>query len=165
MIETLTRLNDWIARGLKPVVVAAALVMLAALSAQVLMRYAFNIALSWSEELSLALFTWSVFLASALGVKEGFHVRLTLLLDRFPDGRRAWPERLIHIGTMAFGAYLAYGGFDYVAETRGMTSAAIAFPVELLYSAAPACGGLIVLFALEHALKGTVPQPSRETSV
>lgn len=164
-MKTLTQLNDWLARALKAVVISMMIVMLITLSAQVLMRYAFNIALSWSEELSLALFSWSVLLASALGVKEGFHVRLTILIDRVPPRLRYIPERLIYLATMVFGGYLMYGGFEYFSETRGMKSAAIAFPMELLYSAAPVCGLLIALFAMEHAIKGTTPHAERGISV
>lgn len=164
-MKTLTRLNGWLAQALKAVVISMMIVMLVTLSAQVLMRYAFNIALSWSEELSLALFSWSVLLSSALGVKEGFHVRLTILLDRVSPRLRPIPERAIHLATMVFGGYLAYGGLEYLRETRGMKSAAIAFPVELLYAAIPVCGLLIALFALEHAIKGTMPHAEGDASV
>ena len=44
-------------------------VMLGVLTAQIFLRYLFNIALSWSEELALALTTWTVLLMAALGVK------------------------------------------------------------------------------------------------
>jgi TRAP-type C4-dicarboxylate transport system permease small subunit len=164
-MKTLVRLNDWICSTLKVTVIALVACMLLALSAQVLMRYVFNIALSWTEELSLTLFTWSVLLAAALGVRDGAHVRLTLLLDRFPRRWRHWPERLIHAATLAFGAYLAYGGWDYFMGTRGMKSAAIAYPIELLYAVAPVFGVLIALFALEHALRGTVPDQEGELDV
>jgi len=156
-MNALTRLNDVIANVLKWLVIAMVILMLVALSMQVAMRYVFNVALSWSEELSLALFTWSVLLAAALGVRNSAHVRLTLLLDRLPARGRRLLERLIHVATIAFGVYLAWGGLDYFMGTRGMKSAAIAFPMELLYAAAPLFGALIALFALEHALKGSVP--------
>lgn len=164
-MKTLTQLNDWLVLAIKALVIAMIIVMLCVLSGQVLMRYAFNIALSWSEELSLALFSWSVLLTSALGIREGFHVRLTILLDRFPARLRSMAERLIHLATVGFGLYLAYGGFDYLSETRGMKSAAIAFPIEWLYSAGCVTGVLIALFAFEHFLKGTVPQPEGEINV
>lgn len=164
-MKTFTQLNDWLARALKVIVTSMMIVMLVTLSIQVLMRYAFNIALSWSEELSLALFSWSVLLASALGIKEGFHVRLTILLDNVPPRLRPYHEQLIHLATMVFGGYLSYGGFEYFSATRGMTSAAIAFPIELLYSAAPVCGLLIALFSLEHAIKGTTSKAEGDASV
>jgi TRAP-type C4-dicarboxylate transport system permease small subunit len=164
-MKFLIRLNDRLTLVIKVLIIGMMITMLVTLSAQVLMRYAFNVALSWSEELSLALFSWSVLLASALGIREGFHVRLTILLDQVPIRFRSITERLIHLVTMVFGCYLMYGGYNYVSETRGMKSAAIAFPVELLYSAAPVCGLLIVLFAIEHAINGTLPQSGVDVNV
>lgn len=164
-MNALVRLNDGIAGAIKLLVIVMVAVMLVTLSMQVTMRYAFNIALSWSEELALALFTWSVLLAAALGVRDSVHVRLTVLSDRLPARWRNGLERIIHIATAAFGIYLAWGGVDYFMGTRGMKSAAFAFPMELLYASAPLFGALVTLFALEHAIKGTAPAQEGDADV
>ena len=67
-MRALVRFNDLAASVIKVLVVVMVLLMLAALSGQILLRYAFNMALSWSEELALALMTWTVLLLAALGV-------------------------------------------------------------------------------------------------
>ena len=61
--------------------------MLLAIAYQVLMRYVFGDTPSWSEELAVLLFCWTVLGGLALGVHEGYHVRLTVLLDRLADAR------------------------------------------------------------------------------
>ena len=55
----------------------SAALMLAAITYQVVMRYVFGDTPSWSEELAVLLFSWSVLGGLALGVHEGWHVRLT----------------------------------------------------------------------------------------
>lgn len=140
------------------------LVMLAVLVLQVAARYFFGVALSWSEELSLLLFTWVVLLVGSLGVREDFHVRLTLLPDMLPGASAQWLARLIHLGILGFGVMLAVGGHAYVVETIGQTSAAIAYPIEALHLAAPVCGGLVALHALARLVAtfgdaGTRPPP------
>lgn len=132
--------------------VAMTLVMLAVLVLQVVARYFFGVALSWSEELSLLLFTWVVLLVGSLGVREDFHVRLTLVPDMLPGVPARWLARLIHAGILAFGVMLAAGGHAYVVETIGQTSAAIAYPIEALHLAAPVCGALVALHALARLL-------------
>ena len=67
--------------------------MLAAITYQVVMRYVFGDTPSWSEELAVLLFSWSVLGGLALGVHEGWHVRLTLLPDLLPAGLRVLAER------------------------------------------------------------------------
>ena len=156
-MKTLVRINNVAAAAVKALVIAMVLVMLGALSAQVLLRYAFNVTLGWSEELSLGLFTWTVLLMAALGVREGFHVRMSLAIQRLPSGARLRAEQGIHLATTALGGFLAWSGWRYFADTRGATSAAIGYPIELLHAAALACGVLIALFALEALLEGRIP--------
>jgi len=159
-MSAFARVNAALARLLGVLVVAMVVVMTCALGAQVLLRYAFNITLSWSEELSLGLFTWTVLLTSALGVREGFHVRMALLLDPMPAAVRRESERVIHLATCAVGLFLAWAGWRYVADTRGAVSAAIGYPIELLHASAFVCGLLIAVFALESALSGKVDEAS-----
>jgi TRAP-type C4-dicarboxylate transport system permease small subunit len=156
-MRILVRINNFAAATVKVLVVVMVLVMLAALSGQVLLRYAFNITLSWSEELSLGLFTWTVLLTAALGVREAFHVRMSLVIQRLPRGMRLVAERGIHLATVAVGSFLAWSGWRYFADTHGTTSAAIGYPIELLHASALTCGVLIALFALEAFVEGRVP--------
>lgn len=156
-MRALVRVNNIAAAAVKVLVVAMVLAMLGALSAQVLLRYAFNVTLSWSEELSLGLFTWTVLLMAALGVREGFHVRMSLVIEQLASGARLRAEQAIHLATAAIGGFLAWSGWRYFADTRGTTSAAIGYPIELLHTAALVCGVLIALFALEALLQGRIP--------
>ncbi len=132
--------------------IAAVALMLACIALQVVMRYMFGNALSWSEELALLTFSWAALGGLALGVREGFHVRLTLLLDPLPAGARAWAERAIDLLAAALGAYLVWSGWRYVDITRGGTSAAIAYPIELLHGIAPLAGVFVLIFAVERLL-------------
>lgn len=156
-MQTVSRINAILAAASRYVVASMMIVMLASLAAQVFMRYFFNVALAWSEELSLALFCWVVLLSAAVCVHENRHVRLAHLVSNVPRAMRVWLERLIYGLTALFGLYLATSGWTYFMETSGMTSAAIGFPIAYLYASGPVCGILIVLFAAEHALRGTIP--------
>ena len=130
--------------------IAAVALMFACIALQVVMRYVFGNALSWSEELALLMFSWAALGGLALGVREGFHVRLTLLLDPLPAAARRWAERGIELLTAVFGAYLLWSGWRYVDITRGGTSAAIAYPIELLHGIAPLAGLFVLIFAVER---------------
>ena len=156
-MRALVRINNIAAAAVKALVVAMVVVMLGVLSAQVLLRYALHVSLSWSEELSLGLFTWTVLLMAALGVREGFHVRMSLAIQRLPSGARLRAEQGIHFATTAVGGFLAWSGWRYFADTRGATSAAIGYPIEWLHASALACGVLIALFALEALIEGRIP--------
>ena len=115
-------------------------VMLACIALQVVMRYVFGNAPSWTEELALLMFSWSIMGGLALGVREGFHVRLDILLDRLPPSLSRWVESGIEAATAVFGAYLAWSGLRFVDVTSGSVSAAIGYPIEFLHALAPVAG-------------------------
>lgn len=148
---------DRLAQGVRALVVLLVAVMLAVLTLQVLMRYGFGRALSWSEELALLCFSWSMLLAIALGVRDAIHVRLDLLVEALPSAVARALDKLVSLAVAAFGAFLVWAGQNYVADSMGATSAAIGYPTPWLYACAPVCGALIALFALERLLLGAPP--------
>lgn len=151
-LASLARLNRRLAAFFKLAVALAVTGMLVALALQVFMRYVLGKALAWSEELSLLLFSWSMLLMIALGVREGFHVRIAGLVERLGPARSLLAFRAVDAIVALAGGYLAWSGLQYVIETSGSTSAAIAYPIEFLYVAAPLSGLAIALFALERLI-------------
>jgi TRAP-type C4-dicarboxylate transport system permease small subunit len=81
----LRRPLDWVDWVVARFVIAVMAVMVLTVSAQVLLRYGFNVSLDWAEEVSRLCFVWSVFLALPLGIKRGAHVGITLLTDALPS--------------------------------------------------------------------------------
>ncbi|WP_249695373.1 TRAP transporter small permease [Stappia sp. WLB 29] len=88
--------------GARVLVILGAATMVAVVSAQVVMRYVFNGSLDWADEVSRIAFVWTIFLAIPLGIRDGTHVGITLLVERLPVGVR----RLVARATSALGAAL-----------------------------------------------------------
>lgn len=149
LVEAVSRLAG---RATVGVVIVMTVVMTVALVLQVLFRYLLGQALSWSEELALLMFTWTVLLAGSLGVREGFHVALTLLPDRLGAGGRRWLERLILLLVTGFGGYLAQSGWAFYDGTTGQLSAAVGYPIELLHASPMVSGGLVALHGAARLL-------------
>ncbi|WP_425258632.1 TRAP transporter small permease [Rubrivivax sp. RP6-9] len=148
---------DHLARAVRAAILLLVTAMLVTLALQVLMRYGAGQALSWSEELALLCFSWSMLLAIALGVRDAIHVRLDLLVGLLPMPLAQAADRLVALVIAAIGVFLAWSGQSYVVDSLGATSAAIGYPTAWLYACAPVCGGLIALFAFEHLLLGAPP--------
>ena len=151
-----------VASALKLTLIAATAIMVGCIALQVVMRYVFGRTPSWTEELAVLMFSWTVMGGLALGVREGFHVRLDVLINLAPPGGRPWAERAIEALTAAFGFYLAWSGLRFLDMTGGSVSAAIGYPIELLHVLAPVAGGLIGLFASWRMLSNTPAEPSLE---
>ena len=53
---------------------------------QVFARYVLNDSPVWAEQAALLLMIWYVFIAAAAGVREGFHIRIAVIAESFPQG-------------------------------------------------------------------------------
>jgi TRAP-type transport system small permease protein len=151
-MATLKSALDGLASVLQKIIVTLAVTMLLALSLQVFMRFVMGKALSWSEELALACFSWVMLLSIALGVRHSIHVRMDLLIDRLPPMLRHRANQCIWRVIAALGFFIAWSGVNYVRDSFGTTSAAIGYPIAWLYASAPVSGLLMAIFALEHVL-------------
>lgn len=67
-------------------VVLAVVTMVGVVSAQVTLRYGFNRSIDWADELSRLAFVWSIFLAIPLGVRQGAHIGIDLVVNALPAG-------------------------------------------------------------------------------
>ncbi len=63
-------------------------VMAAVVSARVVARYVLNSSIDWADEVSRLAFIWSIFIAKALGVREGVHVGIDLAVERLRPALR-----------------------------------------------------------------------------
>jgi TRAP-type C4-dicarboxylate transport system permease small subunit len=153
-VRGVDRIIAFVAAALKLSLIAATAIMVGCIALQVVMRYVFGRTPSWTEELAVLMFSWGVMGGLALGVREGFHVRLDILINLVPPGGRPWAERAIEALTAAFGFYLAWSGLRFLEMTGGSVSAAIGYPIEFLHALAPIAGALIGLFASWRMLTG-----------
>jgi TRAP-type C4-dicarboxylate transport system permease small subunit len=165
LVRGVGRLAELAASVLRFSLALALFVMLACIVLQVVMRYVVGNTLSWTEELAVLMFAWTTLGGLALGIHEGFHVRLDLLLDALPSVLQVWLERAIGLLTVVFGGYVVWSGERFFDFTRGSVSAAVGYPIELLHILAPIAGGLVCLFALNHLLAGPGSQPEPELSL
>ena len=158
------KLSDFVALVCKAVIVGSMIAMIAFLFLQVILRYLFATGLPWAEELAVTLCAWMVFLGAGLGVKEGFHVRLTVLIDQLPPRLASVVETLIQAICFGFGIALTCAGYWLSAESSGMGSATLAIPVWALYTVTSIGGAVITFFALENIIFGPSPALSPEDS-
>lgn len=82
--------------------VGLVVVMVAVVSAQVVLRYLFNSSIDWADEMSRLCFVWSIFLAIPLGLRSGSHIGIQVLAARLPQPLRTVVAR----GVAAVGAAL-----------------------------------------------------------
>ena len=78
----------WLERHFEDVVCCTLIVVITlCVFAQVMSRYIFSVALTWTEEVAAISMVWAVYMGAALCVRERFHLRIMV-------GVRALPPRL-----------------------------------------------------------------------
>lgn len=119
---------------------------------QVFARYVLNAAPAWTEQAALYLMLWFIFFAAAAGVREGFHIRISILADSLTGRARTGLNMVCHFIVMAFAAFMAWSGFDLVTETWRHDIPTLGLPRGSAYIPIAGAGVLIVFFALEQML-------------
>ncbi len=81
---------------------------------QVVLRYAFNTALSWTEELSGFAMVWAVYMGAALAVRERFHIRIMAGITALPRPAALAFVVLADLIWLAFNLFMIKVTIDYL---------------------------------------------------
>lgn len=116
---------------------------------QIVVRYFFNKPSTVSEELLTYSFAWmALFAASYVFGKRG-HMKMTFLVDKFPDKlRRIW-EIILELLILIFSAVvLVYGGINIMRLTMSQVTASLGIPMGMVYSVLPVSGILTIIYCV-----------------
>jgi TRAP-type C4-dicarboxylate transport system permease small subunit len=89
-----SRALGWLDGAVTGLLLASVAVMVAVVSSQVALRYGFNRSIDWADEIGRLAFVWSIFLAIPLGVRQGAHIGIDLVVDKLPPLARNLLRRL-----------------------------------------------------------------------
>lgn len=129
---------------------AGIVVMTAIIGWQIYGRYILNDTPIWSERLSLYLMNYYILFASAVGVRQGFHLGLVLFRESLSGVPRICVELLVHLCVGGFGLAMVIYGSALVGTTWGHVIPTLGLPTGSSYLPFPIAGVLIVLFSAEH---------------
>ena len=95
---------------------AAVTVMVGVVSAQVFLRYGFNRSIDWADEIGRLAFVWSIFLAIPLGVRNGAHIGIDIVVDKMPPVARGLLRRAAAALSAALMFILAWAALGVAQE-------------------------------------------------
>lgn len=121
---------------------------------QVVMRYVFHSSLYWSEELARFVFLWFSWVGTSYAVKEGAHLKVTMIGDRLGGRAKKALELISLFVWIGFSLFLTYQGgrITHFIATMGQTSPALYIPMYLTYASVPV-GSALMTFRLLLELK------------
>lgn len=105
-----------IARHAEEWVAQFALCLIAAcVFAQVISRYIFGTAITWTEELAGFAMVWAVYMGAAVAVRDRFHIRILFVVEAMPRRLALGAILLGDLLWLGFCALMLVVGWDYIA--------------------------------------------------
>ena len=113
---------------------------------EVIGRYVFQKMSMWSGEVSTYSLVWASMLGGAVGLKKGYMIRMTTVLESVPEKVVKFLKFLSYICALIFfGAMFGYGLFQTLYNAK-QTSPAIGLVMSYPYAALPT--GFFIMFFL-----------------
>lgn len=118
---------------------------------QVFMRYIFNNAPSWSEEIVRFMFIWSTFIAAAVGIKEHIHIGIDVFVKLLPEKLQKIIQTGVYFSIIFFSVYMIKYGWAVTLMTRRQSSPALGIPMSWIYISVPLMGLLLIMYCTFEA--------------
>ena len=80
----------------------------------VILRYAFDMSLTWAAELTNYLFIWSALFGAAYGFKQGAHISVSLIIEKFPPAVTKGFLMFANLVSIIYLALISYFGYQLV---------------------------------------------------
>jgi len=115
---------------------------------QVVMRYVFDMPLIWSEELARICLVWVAFIGAIIGMREGRHIDITVVVDNVPVKARKYIMFLSKAISSTFLVALTYYGVGFVAMNMTQASPVLNITMGVVYLCLPLASVGMLYFLL-----------------
>jgi C4-dicarboxylate transporter DctQ subunit len=142
---------------------ASLLVSLCLIGWAVVMRYVFNDAPVWVDEIVGFLLVAIVMLAAARTLRQGEHIGVDLMVDRLSLPARRWSRAWAALAVAAVAAVLIINGWETAALARMLgllTEGNLEWPTWLLMLLMPVGGALLLLASIEVCWRALAGLPA-----
>ena len=154
----LQRISDIISRITEVILIVVLSTMAVVVLLQVIFRYVLNFPLFWTEEFARYCLVWSSLLGSAVAVKRGQHIAVTIFMERFPPALRRGLTIIALISVAVILTIILWGGIQLVAITRAQISPALRVSMSIPYLAVPVGAALMLLHTIVFIFETISPK-------
>jgi len=118
----------------------------------VVLRYVFNDAPAYVEQVALLLVVSVAMFGASAGVRDAGHIGLDSLVKVLPAATQFWCKVVVHCFIIAFAVALLIGGALMAVSTAASTIPTLGISEGIRYLPVLISGVLIILFSIEHML-------------
>jgi len=124
----------------------------------VVMRYAFNDAPPYVEQLALLLVISVAMFGAACVAHDAGHIGLDSLVDRLPPAARRWCARLVALATLSFAVVILWGSWEMATSTYSNQIPTLGISEAWRYLPLMIAGVLISMFSIVRLLRLEPPR-------
>ncbi len=118
----------------------------------VILRYVFNDAPPYVEQVALLLIIAVAMFGASAGVRDAGHIGLDSLVMALPERAQFWCEFVVYVLTIVFALALFAGGAEMAISTHGSTIPTLGISEAIRYVPILIAGVLVTLFSIEHVI-------------
>jgi TRAP-type transport system small permease protein len=118
----------------------------------VVLRYVFNDAPPYVEQVALLLVISVAMFGASAGVRDAGHIGMDSLVAVLPPKAQYWCEVVVHVLGVLFAIALFAGGAEMASSTRSSTIPTLGISEAVRYWPILIAGVLIALFSIEHLI-------------
>jgi len=150
-VKSFKKFCDGIDKVCIAVTVAMIAAMVAVTIAQIICREYFT-ALQWSEEVCRYLLVWATFLGASCVYKEGSHITITFLQEKFSPEKQKYIRVLVHIICIVAFIAVVYFGVKFSLKQKQLAPS-LRIPMKYMYFSVPIGFGLMALHAVNEVIQ------------
>src|SRR4051794_5587231 len=152
MSGPLTMINSRLSRWAMYIACLGLISLVAVVDYGVVMRYAFNSAPPFVEQIALLLVITVALFGACAGVRDEGHIGMESLVGLAPRRVQHWIGLVVGLLTIVFASLLLYGCWLMAVSVHNNTIPTLGVSEALRYVPPIAAGLLIILFSIEHLI-------------
>lgn len=123
---------------------------------QAVLRFCFNTALPWAEELCRYMMFWCTFLEGGIGISRSVHVGFDLVVSHVKGRASDAMYVLSNMVVLALSYRMVVDGISLIKQTARQYSPSMGFSMSYVYASILAGGILLALYCVVDILKRVV---------
>lgn len=128
----------------------------------VFMRYVLSNPIKWTEEVSLGLFVWYIFLGASSAVKKNLNITIEFVVELFPKKVQDVIAIFSYLLTYAVMTVMVVIGIRFCIQTQLKITPVLRLPYTVIASALPVGFGLMMIHQTIQLVRGWHSKKSEE---
>ena len=146
-------INDGVRRICSWLLIALLVAIVVILFGSVFWRYFLNDPITWSEDAALLCMVWMTLLGAPVGLRQGGHVAMEMLLNAFPAAAIRWLRVLINLVILGTALVVVFYGAPFVKQGMARIIPSMDWLHQgYVYLALPVGFALLIPICLENIL-------------